>query len=65
MVCDTIIRLLDIALKDIMKQLSKDDILTAIAILILLITAIITFTFYSWLVLVAIIILLIAWYYRS
>ncbi len=48
-----------------MKQLSKDDILTAIAILILFITAMITFTIYSWLVLVAIILLLTAWYYRS
>ncbi len=48
-----------------MKEFSKDDILTAVAILILFVTAMITFTIFSWLVLVAIILLLIAWYYRS
>jgi hypothetical protein len=48
-----------------MKGLSKDEILTTIAILFLFITAMITFTIYSWLVLVAIMLLLIAWYYRS
>jgi hypothetical protein len=48
-----------------MKQISKDDILTTVAILLLFITAMITFTIYSWLVLVAIMLLLIAWYYRS
>ncbi len=48
-----------------MTQLTKDDILTAIAILILFFTTMITFTIYSWLVLVAIILLCVAWYYRS
>jgi hypothetical protein len=47
-----------------MKRMSKDDILTTVAILLLFITAMITFTIYSWLMLVAIILLLIAWYYR-
>jgi hypothetical protein len=48
-----------------MKQITKDDILTTIAILILFITAMITFTIYSWLVLFAIILLAVAWYIRA
>jgi hypothetical protein len=48
-----------------MKGMSRDDILTAAAVLLLFITAMITFTIYSWLVMVAIMLLLIAWYIRS
>jgi hypothetical protein len=49
----------------VMERYTKEDVLTAIAILILFITALSTFTLYSLLVLLAIILLLIAWYYRS
>ncbi|MDD1678506.1 MAG: hypothetical protein LUO93_04900 [Methanomicrobiales archaeon] len=49
----------------VMEHVSKDDILTAITILILFIAAMITFTVYSWLVLLAIILVIFSWYYRS
>ena len=49
---------------EVMEPVSKDDILTAIAILILFVAAMITFTVYSWLVLLAIILVIFAWYYR-
>ena len=48
-----------------MQQLTRDDTLTIIAILILLFTAMITFTIYSWLLLLAIILIVMAWYYRK
>lgn len=46
-------------------KISKDKILTTISIIILLFTAMIDWTIYSWLILVAIILLLIAWYIKK
>ncbi|MCK9591415.1 MAG: hypothetical protein M0Q91_05330 [Methanoregula sp.] len=43
---------------------SKDDILTALALTILLFSAMMTWTISSWIILVAIIIIAIAWYFR-
>jgi len=48
-----------------MKKLTKDQILTSISIIILLFTAMINWNIYSWLILVAIIIILIAWYFKK
>lgn len=46
------------------KKLNKDEILTSVAVLILLFTAMINWNSYSWLVLLAIIVILAAWYFR-
>lgn len=43
---------------------TKDDILTAAAVFILFLTAMINWNFYSWLILAAIILLLLGWYAR-
>ncbi|MCJ7805040.1 hypothetical protein MUP46_00065 [Patescibacteria group bacterium] len=48
-----------------MKKLDKDQIITAIAVVILLFTSLINWTIYSWLILVAVILLLFAWYQRG
>jgi len=48
-----------------MKFPSKDDILTALALIILLFSAMMIWTISSWIILVAIIIIAIAWYYRK
>ena len=48
-----------------MKKLTKDEILTTVAILILLFTAMINWNIYSWLILLGIIVLLFAWYSRK
>jgi len=48
-----------------MAKLAKDEILTAIAITILLFTAMINWNIYSWLILVAIIVILIARYFKK
>ena len=48
-----------------MKGLTKDDALTAVAILILLFSAIIDWDIYSWLVLVAVALVLMAWYFKK
>jgi len=48
-----------------MAKLVKDEILTAIAITILLFTAMINWNIYSWLILVSIIVILIAWYSKG
>jgi hypothetical protein len=45
--------------------MNKDKILNAIAIIMLLFTALINWTIYSWLILVAVIILLFVWYFRK
>ncbi len=42
--------------------MTKDETLTTIAIIILLFTSMITWNTYSWLILIATIIILIAWY---
>lgn len=44
---------------------NKDNILTIISIIILFITAMINWTICSWLILVAIILLLVAWYVKK
>jgi len=48
-----------------MKKLTKDQVLTAISIIILLFSAMINWNVYSWLVLVAIILILMAWYFKK
>jgi len=48
-----------------MKSLSNDDILTALALIILLFSAMITWTIISWIILVAIILVALAWYFRK
>jgi len=48
-----------------MRKMNKDKILTAISIILLLFTALINWTIYSWLILVAVIILLFVWYFRK
>lgn len=48
-----------------MKKLTKDQILTSISIIILLFTAMINWNVYSWLILIAIIIILIAWFFKK
>jgi len=49
----------------IMNKLTKDQILIAISTLILLFTAMINWNIYSWLTLLAIIVILIAWYFKK
>ncbi len=49
----------------LVNTLSKDQILTAIATIILLFTALIHWTVFSWLILLAVIILVVAWYFKS
>lgn len=44
---------------------TKDNILTAISITILLFIAMINWNIYSWLILVAVILVLFAWYFRK
>jgi len=48
-----------------MKKLTKDQALTAIAIIILLFSTMINWNVYSWLILVAIIFILAAWYFKK
>ena len=45
-----------------MKKTDKNQVLTAISIILLLFTAVINWNIYSWLILVAIILFLVAWY---
>jgi len=47
------------------EKLGKEQILTAIAIIILLFTALIDWNIYSWLILVAIVIILFTWYTKK
>jgi len=49
----------------IMNKLTKDQIMIAISTVILLFTAMINWNIYSWLTLLAIIVILIAWYFRK
>jgi len=48
-----------------MNKLTKDQILIAISTVILLFTAMINWNIYSWLTLLAIIVILIAWYFKK
>jgi hypothetical protein len=45
--------------------MNKDEILSAIAVIILLFTALIDWNIYSWLILAGIIPLIFAWYFRQ
>jgi len=47
------------------RQITKDEALTTIAVLMLLFSAMVTWNFYSLLIFAAVIILLVAWYVRS
>lgn len=46
-------------------ETQKDKILTTISIIILFVTSLINWTIYSWLILVAIILIILAWYFRD
>ncbi|MDD3264194.1 MAG: hypothetical protein PHT94_04855 [Candidatus Nanoarchaeia archaeon] len=46
-------------------ETQKDKILTIISIVILFVTSLINWTIYSWLILVAIILIILAWYFRN
>jgi len=48
-----------------MKKMTKDQILVAISTLILLFSAMINWNVYSWLVLIAVILILMAWYFKK
>jgi hypothetical protein len=48
-----------------MKKLNKEKALTAITISILLFSAMINWNVYSWLILVAVILILMAWYFKK
>ena len=45
--------------------MDKDEILTSIATIILLFTALIDWDVYSWLILVGVVIIVFAWYFRK
>jgi len=47
-----------------MNKIKKDQILITISLVILLFTSLINWTIYSWLILVSIIIILFAWYFK-
>jgi len=47
-----------------MNKPKKDQILVAISVVMLLFTALINWTIYSWLILVSVIIILFVWYFR-
>jgi len=49
----------------LMNKMTRDQILTAIVVILLLFTAMINWNIYSWLILVAIILILFAWYFRK
>jgi hypothetical protein len=46
-------------------ELTRDEILTSVAIIILLFTALVNWNISSWLVLLAIIVVPTAWYFRK
>ena len=46
-------------------EMSKDQILTTASIVMLLFTALLSWNVYSWLILVAIIFVLMAWYHKG
>jgi len=48
-----------------MNKMTRDQILTAIVVILLLFTAMINWNIYSWLILVAIILILFAWHFRK
>lgn len=48
-----------------MAKFTKDQIMTTAAVVLLLFTAMIDWDIYSWLILVAVIAILAAWYFRK
>lgn len=48
-----------------MDRATKDQILTAASVILLLFTAMINWNVYSWLILVAVILILTAWYFKK
>jgi hypothetical protein len=50
---------------ELMSKLKKDKTLTSISIIILLFSAMINWNIYSWLILVAVILILMAWYFKK
>ena len=48
-----------------MMRLNKDDILTGISVAILLFASMINWTFYSLLILVAVLLIVVVWYFRK
>lgn len=44
--------------------MNKDEIFTSIAVIVLLFTAFIDWSIYSWLILIGIIAIMVAWYFR-
>jgi len=48
-----------------MNKITRDQILNAIVVILLLFTAMINWNIYSWLILIAIILILFAWYVRK
>jgi uncharacterized protein (DUF58 family) len=48
-----------------MKKFNKEEALATISIVILLFSAMINWNIYSWLILLAIILILVAWYYKK
>ena len=55
----------EVGLAWIVTELTKDEILSLVAIVILLFTAMVNWNIYSWLLLLAIILVLTAWYFRK
>jgi len=55
----------EVSLAWVVTELTKDEILTSIAIVILLFTAMVNWNVYSWLLLLTIIVVLAAWYFRK
>ena len=52
-------------MKEVPYYMDKDEALTTISIIILLFSAMINWNIYSWLILVAIILILTAWYFKK
>ncbi len=48
-----------------MKKINKDQILVVISVIMLLFTALINWTIYSWFILIAVIIFIFVWYFRK
>jgi len=51
--------------EDVPYHMNKDEVLTTISLILLLFSAIITWNIYSWLILVAIFLILLAWYFKK
>lgn len=51
--------------QDVPYCMNKDEVLTTISVILLLFSAMITWNIYSWLILVAVILILLAWYFKK